>query len=224
MNSFYCLRLLEAAADCDPSGVYAPPQNLVRAVAAAAPGAEWEGAVSGGDASAFRLLLRPRGETSAARSVAARMMGVPEKSLTGAAALRRPWLSAIWDGRGGAWKGLECAVRRGERDVVRPVLPVRGDERLVVRRKFSPAFFEAPIAGALEEFHALAPLAEVQTVSGREGWSLRLARPLAWPHFLRCTAAAAFAPRAAQLSLLLRDAGVVALDFDGEDIWARFVG
>ena len=224
MNSFYCLSLLEAAAACDPSGVYAPAQELVRAVAAAAPGAEWEGAVRAGDASLLRLLLHPGIETSAVRPVAARLLGVAEKTLAGAAALRRPWLSALWDCRGGAWKELESAVRRGEREAVRPVLPVGGEERLVVRRKFSPECFAAPISGALAEFHSLAPLAEVQTISGREGWSLRLARPLAWPHFLRCTAASAFAPRAAQLSLLLRDAGVVAVDFDGEDLWARFVG
>jgi hypothetical protein len=67
-------------------------------------------------------------------------------------------------------------------------------------------------------------VAEVRTVPGSPGWTLVLERPLAWPLFLRCDVSAAFAPRAAQLSLILRDARLVALDFDGEALWARFVG
>ena len=55
-------------------------------------------------------------------------------------------------------------------------------------------------------------------------WSLLLERPLPWPLFLRCDLSAAFQPRASQFSLLLRDAGIVALDFDGEALWARFSG
>lgn len=104
---------------------------------------------------------------------------------------------------------------------------VRGEHGLGVgerRRKargarFSPAAFAEPIASALKVFHALAPIAEVQFApKGR--WTLILARPLPWPLFLRCDVAAAFAPRAAWLTLILRDAPVTALEFDGEALCA----
>lgn len=81
--------------------------------------------------------------------------------------------------------------------------------------KFSPAAFAEPIASALKAFHALAPIAEVRFApKGR--WTLILQRPLPWPLFLRCDVSAVFAPRAAWLTLILRDAPVTALEFDGE--------
>lgn len=91
-------------------------------------------------------------------------------------------------------------------------------------RPFKAADFEEPIASALKAFDALAKIASVERRPGRPGWTLVLAKPLAWPLFLRCDLAASFAPRAAPLSLILRDARVAALDFDGEALWARCVG
>lgn len=86
--------------------------------------------------------------------------------------------------------------------------------------RFSAEAFAEPVAAALKAFDALSPIAEVRAASkGR--WTLVLARPLPWPLFLRCDLSSAFAPRAAQISLILRDAPVAALEFDGEALWAR---
>jgi hypothetical protein len=113
------------------------------------------------------------------------------------------------------WVG---SVRGGER----PVLILRPrDGKAGKTRPFSPTAFDEPIATALKDFQALAPVASVRVAPGG-AWTMILKRPLAWPLFLRCDVAASFAPRAAQLSLVLRDARVVALDFDGEALWARF--
>jgi hypothetical protein len=122
---------------------------------------------------------------------------------------------------GAEWEG---AVRGGDAFEVkvarRSAAPARGP----AARRFSAADFAEPVASALKTFDALAPIAEVRRERGAAGWTLVLAKPLPWPLFLRCDVSAAFAPRAAQLSLILRDARVIALDFDGEALWARFVG
>ena len=96
--------------------------------------------------------------------------------------------------------------------------------RNLVGKDFSAALFEEPVASALAAFDALAPIEEVRFAPDRPGWILILAAPLAWPLFLRCDVAAAFTPLAAALSLLLRDARVSALDFDGDALWARLIG
>lgn len=106
-----------------------------------------------------------------------------------------------------------------------PRLSRRGEPPARGRSKpFRAADFDEPVASALAAFDALAGIAAVERAPGDPGWTLVLRRPLAWPLFLRCDLAASFAPRAAALTLLLRDARVVALDFDGEALWARCVG
>lgn len=89
-------------------------------------------------------------------------------------------------------------------------------------RKFSAKAFPAPIDEALRVFDALAPV-ESMRVGPKGAWTLEFRRPLAWPLFLRCDLAASFVPKASALTVVLRDANVVALDFDGEALWARFV-
>lgn len=116
-----------------------------------------------------------------------------------------------------AW---EVSVRGGDAPAVRA--RPRG-ERGEKGKRFSAAAFAEPVASALKAFDGLAPISEVRfAAKGR--WTLILSRPLAWPLFLRCDLTAAFAPRAAQLSLVLRDARIDALEFDGEALWARCSG
>lgn len=224
MNSVYARELLAAAAACDPASDYAGPREFVEALAAAAPACEWQAAFSGGTATALRLALRFCGDLAAARAAVARILPVDADALDVAPAAARPWLDAAWDAKTGTWTGVELARGAEGGDVLRSLAPKSGPEKKILSRRFSPADFEEPVAGALKNFAALEPVAAVQTVRGRPGWTLTLARPAAWPNFLRCDLAAAFVPRAAQLTLLLRDARVVALDFDGDALWARCSG
>jgi hypothetical protein len=114
---------------------------------------------------------------------------------------------------------LELAVRGGPSSSVKLVArPVASSKR----RRFSTKVFEEPVASALAVFHGLCEIAAVES-SAKGGWTLILAEPVPWPLFLRTDLSAPFVPRAAQLSLLLRDLRVTALDFDGEALWARFV-
>ena len=207
MNSRQCGQWLEAAAACDPGGSYDGPLRLVSALGAAAPGALWEGAVSGGDASALRVACRPpKTELAAARAALSSLLPAAARQ---ASADPRAWLDAAWEGRGGGrWTETDFGARFAK----------------LRRRPFSAEIFAAPVSETLIAFSALCPIVEIQDAPGRTVWTLILAKPEPWPTFLRCDAAAAFAPRAAQLSLLLRDARVRALDFDGEALWARFVG
>lgn len=115
---------------------------------------------------------------------------------------------------------LELAVRGGPSSSVRLVAR---DAAAAKRRRFSAKEFEEPVASALAVFHGLCPIAAVES-SPKGGWTLILAEPVPWPLFLRTDLSAPFVARAAQLSLLLRDLRVTALDFDGEALWARFVG
>ena len=114
-----------------------------------------------------------------------------------------------------AW---EVRVRGGESPAL-SAAPAPGP-RKDKAHPFRASAFEEPVASALAAFHALAPVAAIR-VPASGGWTLELERPLAWPLFLRCDLAASFTPRAAQLSLILRDARIAALDFDGEALWAR---
>lgn len=117
------------------------------------------------------------------------------------------------DGSGADW---EVSLRGGDPPAVR----ARRRAAVEGGARFSPSAFAEPVASALKAFDALAPVARVLSApKGR--WTMVLARPLPWPLFLRCDVSAAFAPRAAQISLILRDAPVSALEFDGEALWAR---
>jgi hypothetical protein len=116
-----------------------------------------------------------------------------------------PWNGAAWSAASGRWKAFAAP----------------GESRV---RRFSADAFVEPIGSALAAFDALAPIAEIRDGDRGSAWTLALAEPLGWPRFLGCDLAAAFAPRAAALSLLLRDARLVALDFDGEELWARLIG
>ena len=116
---------------------------------------------------------------------------------------------------GREWEG---ALKGGDA----PALRVGPPTRAAAGKPFSKRDFAEPIASALAVFHALAPIASVRFAKGGASWTLALAKPLAWPLFLRLDLAASFVPRADQLSLLLRDARVTALEFDGEALWARF--
>ena len=195
MNAKALKDYLAAASACEPAASFTGPQKLAAAVAEAAPAVEWEIGVSGADAPLLRLALRsPDGLKAVWNSKTAR------------------WLRIDVDRRGPLGKAL-----RGFSPKLRPARPLSV-------KNFSAASFEEPVASALAAFDALAPIEKVQFTPGRPGWILILAAPLAWPLFLRCDIAAAFAPRAAQLSLLLRDARVVALDFDGDALVARLVG
>jgi hypothetical protein len=134
----------------------------------------------------------------------------------------------------GVREGLALVARDGASDLWE--IAVRGGDAPAVKlarraasgatkpgARFSPAAFAEPVASALKTFDALCPIAEVRR--GKAGaWTLVLSRPVAWPLFLRCDLSAAFTPGAAQWSLVLRDARVAALDFDGEALWARCVG
>ena len=116
----------------------------------------------------------------------------------------------------GAGADWQVSVRGGDAPAVR----ARRRGAAAGGARFSAAAFAEPVASALKAFHALSPVARVRAApKGR--WTLELERPLPWPLFLRCDVSAAFAPRAAQLSLILRDAPVSALEFDGEALWAR---
>jgi hypothetical protein len=215
----------ESAAACDPTGDYSGPRALVAALAEAAPEAEWLLGTSGGSASAVRLGLLACRNMDAARAAAARVLALDPAAheVPAAAARARPWLDAAWDAESGAWTGVELARAAKSGDVLRALLPGSGPERPLHRRTFSAARFDEPVASALRQFHAQEPVAEIQEAGG-PGWTLVLARPVAWPLFLRCDLAAAFVPRAAGLSLLLRDARVAALEFDGDALWARLIG
>lgn len=220
MNSRQALDFWNAAAACDPAESYDLAAKLVAAVAEAAPAAEWEAAVRGGDASVLRLALLRVG-AEGARSALARALSFDEAELSSEPAASRPWIDATWSAAAGSWTKVELATRARAGDRLRQIVPKPGPERTLATRRFSARSFKEPIAGALRNFHVLEPIASMQFEDGGSGWSLLLARPPAWPRFLRCDLAAAFAPRSAPLSLLLRDARVVALDFDGEAFWAR---
>jgi hypothetical protein len=221
MNARQALDFLAAAAACDPSGDFAPPARLVDAVAEAAPAAEWEAAVCGGAASTLRLSIRRAG-AAGARAAIARILSIAEIDLIGEPAASRPWIETAWNAASGRWTAVEVSSRAGTGEALRVLAPKPGPQRALATRRFSTRAFAEPIAAALKTFDALEPIAAMQFASGRAGWSLILARSLPWPLFLRRDLSAAFTPRAAQLSLLLRDARVVALDFDGESLWARF--
>ena len=131
----------------------------------------------------------------------------------------------------GAYAGVQDAiasVAAGAPGADWPV-SVRGGEKPAVRAggreapggaRFSAAALAEPVGSALKAFDGLSPIASVRHAS-RGRWTLFLARPLPRTLFLRADLSAAFVPFAAQLALVLRDAGVGALEFDGEALWAR---
>ena len=220
MNARQAREYLAASAACDSGGDYRAAANLLEAVAAAAPAAVWETAVRGGDASVLRLALRGDG-AEAARPALASALALEEAALSGRPGASRPWIDATWSAGSGRWTDVEAAWSEGGRQRLRALAPKPGPERALETTRFSAGAFAEPIASALKTFDDLSPLAAMQSAAGRAGWSLILAKALPWPLFLRCDLSAAFAPRAAQLSLLLRDMRVVALDFDGDALWAR---
>ncbi len=222
MNGRHLGETLAAFAACDATGSYDGIRELAASVSAALPVGEWEGAVSGGDAAALRVALRPCGDLGPARAAFARALDLPEAAFAGAPARSRAWVDARWDAKGGKWTAVTAAVRGAKGDTLKSLLG--GADRALVTRPFRAKDFDEPVASALAVFHGLCPIAEVQSVRGGDGWTLVLAKPVPWPLFLRTDLSAPFVPRAAQLALILRDARVVALDFDGEALWARFVG
>jgi hypothetical protein len=224
VNATHAREFLTAAAACDAASDYSGPRELVDAVAPALPGAEWEFSFRGGDPASLRLGLLVCGDSASGRTALARALDVDEEDLVGEPAAGRPWVDASWDMAGGRWRTIETARADGRGAVLRVLRPKAGPPRRLVERPFSAAVFPEPIGSGLATFHALSPIRAVQSAPGRPGWTLALLRPLPWPLLLRCDVSAALAPRAAQLSLLLRDARVVALDFDGEALWARLVG
>lgn len=146
-----------------------------------------------------------QGDYSGPLALVAERAGPWEGAVSGGSAAVRllaGGLDAGWDPRAGAWLFRRSGPPKGK------LVPFRAKD------------FAAPVDEALARFHLLNPIASVRFEKDR--WTLILERPLAWPLFLRCDLSAAFAPRASQLSLLLRDARIVALDFDGEALWARF--
>ncbi|MBI3564091.1 MAG: hypothetical protein HY079_02710 [Elusimicrobia bacterium] len=224
MNGRHLREWLEATAACDPAGAYGGLRELAASVSEALPVGEWEGAVRGGDAASLRVALRPCGELGPARAAFARALGLPESALADEPARSRAWVDARWDAKEGRWTRAVAAVRGPRGEELKTLLPETGASRALSRARFSAGDFDEPVASTLAAFHRLCPVAAVQTAAGSEGWTLVLAEPAPWPAFLRTDLSAAFAPRAAQLTLILRDARVVALDFDGEALWARFVG
>ncbi|NNN04368.1 MAG: hypothetical protein HKL90_00570 [Elusimicrobia bacterium] len=199
MNAVQLRAFLSTASAVAPAEDYSGPRALVDAVATNAPDAVWRLAACGASPSRLKL------------------------SLVGSDAAH-PRLDALWDACKASWTAVDSARMDELPAAARALLPAAGPERRRTARAFSAAAFEEPVASALAAFHALEPVAAVLTARRWDGWTLELARPLPWPRFLRCDLAAAFAPRAAALSLLLRDARVVALDFDGEELWARLSG
>lgn len=199
MNAVQLRAFLSAAAAGAPAEDYSGPRALVDAVATDAPDAAWRLAVCG--TSPSRLTLALVGSDAA-----------------------RPRLDARWDAHKASWTAVDFARADAPPAAARALLPAPVAERRRTSRAFSADAFEEPVAAALAAFHALEPIASVLRAPRANAWTLVLARPLPWPRFLRCDLAAAFAPRAAALSLLLRDARVIALDFDGEELWARLSG
>lgn len=224
MNGRHLREWLTAAASCDPGGSYGGLQELAAAVSEAVPVGEWEGAVRGGDAAALRVALRPCGDLGPARAAYARVLGLPASALADEPARSRSWVDARWDAKEGRWTRVVAATRGPRGEALKTLLPETGASRALALKRFAADDFDEPVASTLAAFARLCPIAAVQTAAGGEGWTLVLAAPVPWPSFLRSDLSAAFVPRAAQLSLLLRDARVVALDFDGEALWARFVG
>jgi hypothetical protein len=221
MNAAQARAFLAAAAASDPKGDYSGPLRLIEA-ASAAPGCEWQVAVRGDDSNLLRLVLPPSGAPGA-RAALAVALAVEESLLPERPAVSRPWLDAVWSARARSWTKVEVSFMTEGGERTRAVAPRSGAARDVRVGPFSAGAFEEPISTALRSFHALEPLATIQRIDARPGWTLILAKSAPWHRFLRSDLAASFAPRAAQLSLLLRDARVAALDFDGEALWARLV-
>ena len=216
MNSFHCRRWLEALAAVDTTNAWEGPLAL----AAALPDAEWEGAIRGDEPGTVRLAARGK-PTPESRKAAAKALGLAPDALgSDAGSSESPWLDARWDARSRQWRAVELGLSGG----VRRLLPVSGPVRKLKSKPFKAKDFGEPSAAALAEFHALVPVRRVISTEGRDGWILELERFIPWPLFLRCDVSAAFTARASQLSLLLRDARVRAIEFDGEALWARFVG
>ncbi|MFI5361197.1 MAG: hypothetical protein ACHQ49_04440 [Elusimicrobiota bacterium] len=225
MNAKALKDFLAAASACDPEASFSGPDELCAAVAEAAPGREWEIGVGAGAPPNLRLALRsPDGFDAALAAAAARALGVDAADIAGEPPAARPWLEAVWNSKSALWHSVDIGGRERRGDTVRRLRPKRESARTISDKDFKASFFAEPVASALAEFAALAPVERIQFAAGRPGWTLVLAAPLAWPLFLRCDVAAAFAPRAAELSLLLRDARVAALEFDGDALWARLTG
>ena len=225
MNAKALKDFLAASSACDPASSLTGPTELAAAVAEAAPGLEWDISVGGCPPPNLRLALRsPGGFDAALAAAAAQALGIDAASFAGEPPAFRPWLEAAWNSKTSRWHAVDIGGRDRRGDTVRRLRPKREPARPVADKDFTAASFAEPVATALAAFAALAPIDKIQFTAGRRGWTLILSAPLAWPLFLRCDVAAAFAPRAAQLSLLLRDARVTALEFDGDALWARLVG
>lgn len=101
--------------------------------------------------------------------------------------------------------------------------PVRVETR---RAPLSRARFASrELADGFRILSARCPIAAVETdfVDGRPTgtWRLRFARPEPFVRFLRLDAAAPFAPRAAELALLLAGREVAAMVWESERAWAE---
>jgi hypothetical protein len=192
------------------------PVECVRAISRAVPQARWQAAVCGEDETRIRILLT----TPTAPAIVAGPLSLDPSRLAQSPARTRPWLDALWDGKERKWLRVEAATRSKGGDLLQVLVPAPQAARPLMQTPLRTAGFDESIAAALHVFDALEPLSGVQRAG--TDWSLILRRPISWPHFLRTDLSAAFSPRAAHWALVLRDARVCALDFDGA-LWARCV-
>lgn len=203
-----------AAADCLYPGKEAGLLELfARLDADGAPG-RWQAGLCGAKGFSpvsFRLFAPalPRGTAGA--------LGVEPPA--GAPPEGFPVLSFLWDFEAGEPRearlyGAGGAPRRAR-------ARSRGEERLLEARPFRAKDFGEPVASALSELAALAPVRDAVVEPGTARWALRLSRGLGWPGFLALSAAAAFGPRGGQSALLMRALRVSEIAFDGEALWAH---
>lgn len=149
------------------------------------------------------------GEADRFRKAAARSLGLRWQGRLPSSHF--PWLSFAWDlatdrpGEILAWsvgKTPEQAAAGGRIARVSP---------------FDPA-----IAAVFSEFTSLCPVKEM--VSCGKDWSLRLARPVAWPHFIRTNMADPFLGAATELAYLLLDRKVTELAVSEDSLRAYVRG
>ncbi len=210
MNGHYLGDFLSAMAACDAEGSYEDLRRLASALSEPNVAAKWEVGLCGADPSVLRLALRECADIKAARAALSKILGLPASRFAGEPAQSCAWITVHWDANKKTFRSVDVCGRGSRRDRLKS-------------RRFSAKAFEEPVASALANFAGLAPIKAVQSLEGG-GWSLVLEKPLPWPLFLRCDISGAFSARAAQLTLMLRDVRIVALDFDDDALWARIVG
>lgn len=177
------------------------------------PPGRWEAGVSGARGFSAAALRWHGPELPAA---AAAVLGLSAPA--GAPPEGFPRLSFIWDFEAG--QIFDARVYGAGGGPRRCRYRAAGEERLLEAAPFKAKAFGEPVARALADFSALAPVAQAVVEPGTARWALRLSEGLCWPDFLRLEIAAVFSSGGGQSALLMRDLRVRELSFDGEALWA----